>query len=259
MRYLTEVFIWMYVECRSRWMPQRERETGEDLTLPLLLSFRDGWKGEHFKVRCLEKWRADICFSAWLVVERGDWQLGSQNRLAGWKRRWQGSSLSRHLSWQLAHICASVQVCVFTAQVCRCVGVCIYVLCVYALHLSVCVHGMCVHAPLSVPVSLHKRRLSWQLAALLGSWCAKFCLLLSNIQTPPNHQPAKETWPVLDASYPLLPHHWNFNPPTQAPAWCQDCHIALFWHSRLWAAHTPSAVVVYGSDHRCIKTAGLWT
>lgn len=52
---------------------ERERETGKDLSLslslPSSLSEMDR-KGEHFKVRCLEKWQADICFSAWLVVER---------------------------------------------------------------------------------------------------------------------------------------------------------------------------------------------
>lgn len=170
-------------------------------------------KGEHFKVRCLEKWQADICFSAWLVVERWDWQLDSQNRLAGWERRWQGSSLSRHLSWQLAHmcvfVCVSVQVYVFfstSLKVCRRVYLCALCAC---FAVSVCFQGACARSPVCVcvclPVSLHKRRLSWQLAALLGNCFAKFRLLLSNIQTPPNHQPAKRPGLCLMPATPSSP------------------------------------------------------
>lgn len=56
-----------------------------------------------------------------------------------------------------------------------------------------------------LPVSLHKRRLSWQLAALLGNCFAKFRLLLSNIQTPPNHQPAKRPGLCLMPATPSSP------------------------------------------------------
>lgn len=58
-----------------------------------------------------------------------------------------------------------------------------------------CVCSWCVCALffLCVSVCHHKRRLSWQLAALLGSWCAKFRLLLSNIQTHPNPSKPKSS------------------------------------------------------------------
>lgn len=110
-----------------------------------------------------------------------------------------------------AHVCVCVCLCrcmCFLAQVSKCVGVCIYVLCVHAL-LWVCVFKARVHVPLCVcvclPVSLHKRRLSWQLAALLGNCFAKFRLLLSNIQTPPNHQPAKRPGLCLMPDTPSSP------------------------------------------------------
>ena len=149
-------------------------------------------------------------------------------------------------------ICVCEQVCVFAAQACNCVGVCIYVRCV-CVCVCVCV---CAHTLLFLRVCHHKRSLSWQLAALLGSRCAKFRLLLSNIQTHPNpnHQPGKETWSVLDASNPPSPPPpppiTKTSIPPQVPALCQDCHIALFWLSRFWAASTQSAVAVCGSDHR---------
>lgn len=117
-------------------------------------------------------------------------------------------------------ICVCEQVCVFAAQACNCVGVCIYV-----LYVCVCVFCACAHAPLSACVCHHKRSLSRQLAALLGSRCAKFCLLLSNIQTHPNpnHQPGKETWSVLDASnppprpHPLLQPSLKLQSPHKSP------------------------------------------
>jgi len=105
--YLTLAFIWKYKEV---WEMQETLNATETDSWGSLSSLRDGQKEEHSKVGCLKKWQADICFSVWLVVERGDWQLGSRNRLAGWERRWQGSSLSRHLSWKLARICVWVQV-----------------------------------------------------------------------------------------------------------------------------------------------------
>lgn len=77
MSYLTLAFTRKYKELQGMHevlnARERERETGKDLSLslspPSSLSEMDR-KGEHFKVRCLEKWQADICFSAWLVVER---------------------------------------------------------------------------------------------------------------------------------------------------------------------------------------------
>lgn len=115
---------------------------------------------------------------------------------------------------------AGVCVCSISLQLRRRVYLCALCACFPA--------SACVRACTLLSVCHHKRRLSWQLAALLGSCCAKFRLLLSNIQTHPNlnHQPEKEPWPVLDASYPPYPPLKLQSPP-QVSALCQDCHIAL--------------------------------
>lgn len=107
-----------------------------------------------------------------------------------------------------AHVCVCVcvcaGVCVFSTRlkVCRRVYLCALCAC---FAVSVCFQGACARVCVCLPVSLHKRRLSWQLAALLGNCFAKFRLLLSNIQTPPNHQPAKRPGLCLMPATPSSP------------------------------------------------------
>lgn len=168
------------------------------------------------------------------VAGRGE-KIGSQAARTGWQDgRGDGRGpLSPDIFPGSYHACVRVQVCV----------------CVYStslqlrrrLHLCalmwVCFSEPCACTLLCVclPVSLHKRRLSWQLVALLNRCFAKFRLLLSNIQTPPNHQPAQR--PGLC----LMPA--TLSSSSQVPVLCQDCHIERGLPTACCAKKELSAVV----------------
>lgn len=216
---LTLAFIRKYKEQRGTVEGKNaERDTWGSLSLPLCLSLPSGGqRGKHLKSDASKSDRLTFAFQrGWLWRE----EIGSWAARTFWQDgRGDGRgplSPDSFLGSLRTHVCR----CVCLAQVCNCVGVCGYVLCVCA---RVCVR-------------LQKKRcLSWQLAALLDSWCAKFRLLLSNIQTPPKHQPGEETPPPKKQQQKKSKTKTEKNP---------------FWPCGFWAADTLSAEFVCGSDHR---------
>lgn len=131
-----------------------------------------------------------------------------------------------------------------------CMFVCVCV-CVFSVHVCAVFDSFCVCATIKDAFPG-----SWRLCLAVVVPSFACCLATPKlIQTQIMSQERRPRLCLMPASPPSLASlppspSLKLQSPHKSPALCQDCHIALFWHSGFWAAYTQSAVVVCVSDHR---------